>query len=132
LHTPALQPPVEQTSHALPPVPQALTAVPGRQAPAAQQPSQPTLSQTHAPPSQCRPAAQAGPTPQAQSPDTAQPSARMASHFTHAAPAMPQLSREGGWQVPPAQQPPGHEAASQTPPPSTWQAAEQPSPETVL
>ena len=61
---------------------------------------------------------QAGPPPHVHSPVGEQASAGL-PQFTHSDPATPQLVRERVRQVTPAQQPEGHEAASQThPPPS--------------
>jgi hypothetical protein len=133
LHTPWLHPAAAQVWHASPPAPQAASASPGKQRLSAQHPAAQLLpSHTQAPPTQCWPAEQGAPAPQAQAPSAEQPSLSRASQATHAAPAGPQVARARGWQMPPAQHPAGHEVTLQAAAPSRRQRAEQPSPERVL
>ena len=86
---------------------------------------------TQRPVTQRWPAAQAGPPPHAQVPPAAQPSARVLSQPTQAAPPLPHEASEGLLQVAPEQQPPGQLVALQPlqrPPPQVcpvgqvWQA----------
>jgi hypothetical protein len=69
--------------------------------------------QTHWPAEQRCPATHAAPVPHEQVPAAAQPSARVASQPTHAAPPLPQVASEGGLQVAPEQQPDGQLVALQ-------------------
>ena len=99
-----------QAVQVAPPVPQA-PADGGWQAFPEQHPvGHEVALQTHAPPTQAWPAAQAGPVPQAQAPP-AQPSARTESQATQAAPPRPHCEVLGGLQVAPLQQPASHPRA---------------------
>jgi hypothetical protein len=94
--------------------------------------------QTQLPATQIVPAPQAAPAPQWHAP-SAQPSARVGSQVTHAAPPEPQVLVDGAAHVEPEQQPPAHVVALQslhTPPAQmrplqSWQAAP-PLPQLVL
>ncbi len=87
--------------------------------PATQQPpGQEEASQTQAPPEQCWPISQGGPTPQRQSPDLEHASARSGLQVTQAAAPIPQALKPLGWHVLPEQQPPAQVVSlqpSQTP-----------------
>lgn len=125
VHTPlAHVPPVPQFAHAVPPVPHAVALLPARQLVPLQQPLQEVASQTHAPPTQCWPAPQAGPVPQRQAPVASQALEVSGSQVRHCAPGAPHALAERVVQVDPAQQPVGHEVASQThaPPTQRWPA----------
>ena len=63
--------------------------------------------QTHWPAEQRWPTAHAAPEPQEQVPPAEQPSARVASQPTHAAPPLPHVPSDGALQVAPEQQPDG-------------------------
>jgi hypothetical protein len=109
-----MQPPLGQVWHVRPPVPHATSLVPARHDPPEQQPdAQETPSHMQAPPTQCRPWAQAGPAPHWQLPPAEQASAPT-SQVMQAPPPAPQLARVGAWQIPPEQQPPGQEAGPQS------------------
>jgi hypothetical protein len=71
-------------------------------------------SQTHRPPAQRWPPAQAAPAPQRQLPSWPHKSDLPGSQVAHAAPPFPQLASERALHVVPSQQPPAHEVASQT------------------
>jgi hypothetical protein len=90
-------------------------SLPGRHAPAAQQPfGHDVPSQTHAPEAQCWPSAQAPPmVPHAQTPVDRQRSA-VIPQVVQVPPLDPQLVTAGAWQVVPAQQPPRQETLSHT------------------
>jgi hypothetical protein len=119
-HTPPEQVcPVPHGVHAAPPMPHAPVDGVVQTLPVQQPEAQEVASQTHAPPTQCWPAAHAPPLPQAQLPFWHE-SARTGSHARHAAPVappVPHCETDGDWHAPPAQQPFGHEVASQTQPP---------------
>jgi hypothetical protein len=121
-HAPAAQDPFAQVWHAAPPVPQAVMLLPGRHVvPEQQPPGHEVASQTHAPPAHRAPVGQAAPAPQTQAPAAEQASA-VRSHRVQAAPAGAQAVSDRGRQVEPAQQPVGHDVASQTqlPPRQRW------------
>ena len=81
---------------------------------AAQQPAGHDMSSHwQAPARQRWPAEQGGPAPQAQSPESAQLSAMVASQTAQLAPAAPQWAGERVTQAPASQQPFGHDTASQ-------------------
>jgi hypothetical protein len=120
-HTPPVQvSPVPHGVQAAPPVPHAPVEGAVLQALLAQHPeAQEVASQTHAPPTQCWPAAHAAPLPHAQLPPLLHESARTASHATQAvpvAPAVPHCESDCAWHTPPTQQPSGHDEESQTQP----------------
>jgi len=111
-------------AQAAPPDPQVLGLVPGAQVVPLQQPlGQLTLSHLQTPPTQCCPAAQAGPEPHAQVPVTLQPSL-VTPQATQLCPAGAQALTDAAKQVELVQQPPGHEVASHTQLPATqrWPA----------
>lgn len=119
---PPRQSPLLQVWQAAPPVPQALLSVPARQLVPAQQPlGHEVLSQTQAPPTHRFLAGHAGPAPHWQAPVAEQLSA-VIPQVAQVPPPEPQLARERGRQVVPAQQPLGHEVAlhSQLPPAQVW------------
>ena len=87
-------------------------------APAQQPEGHEVASQTHRPPTQRWPPAQAAPGPHLQ-PPPAQVSLRVRSHEAHAPPTVPQLDSDIALQVRPVQQPPGHEVGSQVQLPPT-------------
>jgi hypothetical protein len=120
LHAPPAQVCAPQSWQAPPPLPQLVSAVPGRQAPPAQQPfGHEVASHTHAPPTQRWPAPHAAPVaPQAHTPLARQRSAVM-PHGEQLLPALPQLAIEAGWQLLFAQHPLAHETASHTQLPCT-------------
>ncbi len=105
---------VSQEMHTAPAAPQRMSDRDTQVAALSQQPlGQLVALQTHLPAEQRWPAAHAGPVPQAQVPPAAQPSARVASQPTQAAPPLPQVASDGGLQVAPEQQPPGQLVALQ-------------------
>ena len=111
-HVPALQAPVAQAEHAVPPVPHAEADVPGMQLVPAQHPAHDVPSQTHAPAAQCCPLAHAGPLPHRHAPPVHE-SVTCGSHTMHAAPAGPHALVAAARHVLPLQQP-VHEVASHT------------------
>ena len=68
----------------------------------------------HSPPAQRWPPWQAGPEPHSHAPVGPQRLALLVSQASQAAPPAPQVVSDGALQTPVWQQPPGHEAASQT------------------
>jgi hypothetical protein len=121
---PPAQAPLAQLWQAAPPVPQAVALLPGRQlVPEQHPPGHEVPSQTHAPPTQRAPLGHAAPVPHTQAPPAEQASA-VRSQRTHAPPDLPHAVSEAGRQVDPAQQPVGHDVASQTqlPPRQRWPA----------
>jgi hypothetical protein len=133
LHTPLLQPPVAHDWQPSPPLPHAVSALPGMQTLPLQQPlAQLVPSQVQAPATQCWPARQAAPGPQPQVPSAAQPSLINGSHARQAAPAVPQVAALGVVQTPVAQQPLGQVEALHAFAPSRRQVDEQPSSDVVL
>jgi hypothetical protein len=133
LHTPPAQTPSAQGWQAWPPTPQASSALPGRQVSPEQQPfGHEVPSHRQRPPMQRVLGPQDGPAPQAQLPSAEQPSALEGSQATQAFPATPQVAVVRALQTPSAQQPSGHEVASQAGVGSIWHVAEHPSPDMVL
>jgi hypothetical protein len=119
--------------HAPPAVPQLATEAAWQALPEQQPPAHETPSQTQLPCTQCSPGAQAAPAPHTQLPAAEQPSARVPSQTPHAPPPLPHEDGDGVWQLPPAQQPLGHELASHTqwPPRQCWPAPQAgPAPQT--
>ena len=121
----AVQLPPPQEAHAPPPVPHSVESVPALHWPEAlQQPiGQLVASQTHVPPEQRCPVAQAAPAPQAQAPAVQR--SDFVSHVPQDVAGAPQaavLWLAGATQVVPLQQPPGHEVAlhTQVPPEQVW------------
>jgi hypothetical protein len=127
---PALEQPLAvapQVPHDSPPVPHVDVDGVWQMAPAQQPFGQEAALQTHCPWTQACPVPHAGPDPQVHAP-LVQPFAVVVSHAAHAAPSLPHTASvvAGVVQVVPAQQPPGHDAASQTqaPPEHSWPAAQ--------
>ena len=89
-------------------------------------------SQVQAPATQCWPARQLAPEPQAQVPPAPQPSLVIGSHPRQAAPAVPQLAALGVVHMPVAQHPLGQVEALHASAPSRRQVDEHPSPDDVL
>ena len=109
-----------QVVHAPPPVPQLPTPAVRQLVPEQQPLAHDTPSQTQAPLTQCWPAAHgAPPLPHTQAPFGEQWSDRTGSQGLQAPPPLPHASIAGGWQLPPLQQPVGHEVASHTHAPAT-------------
>jgi hypothetical protein len=133
LHTPPEQTPSAQGWQAWPPTPQASSALPGRHVFPEQHPfGHEVPSHTQRPLRQRWLGPQDAPSPHAQLPSAAQPSALDGSQATQDAPATPQVASVRGLQAPSAQQPSGHEVASQPGTGSIWHVGEQPSPGRVL
>src|SRR5256885_748431 len=120
VHAPAVQPSAVEPHavHAPPAVPQAAAEGVVHVLPAQQPVGHDVPSQTHAPPRQCCPALQGGPVPHLQLPPV-QLSAVTALQAVHAAPPVPHAARDGVVHTVPAQQPAGHDVASQTQVPPT-------------
>lgn len=133
LQTPWPHPPVAHDWQVSPPVPHAVSAVPGRHTLPLQQPlAQLVPSQVQAPATQCWPARQVAPGPQEHAPLAAQPSLVTGSHLRQAAPPLPQAAAPGVVQTPVAQHPLGQVVALHASAPSRRQLDEQPSPDVVL
>ena len=133
LHTPWPHPPVAHDWQASPPVPHAVSAVPGMHTLPLQQPlAQLVPSHVQAPATQCWPARHAAPGPQEHPPPAEQPSLVTASHLRQAAPLLPQAVALGVVHTPVAQHPAGQVVALHASAPSRRQVAEQPSPDVVL
>ena len=133
LQTPWLHPPVAHDWQPSPPLPHAVSAVPGMHTLPLQQPlAQLVPSQVQAPATQCWPARQAAPGPHPQVPSAPQESLVTGSHARQAAPPVPQVAALGVEHTPVAQQPLGQVVALHASAPSRWQVAEQPSPDVVL
>jgi hypothetical protein len=133
LQTPWLHPPVAHDWQLSPPLPHAVSPLPGMQTLPLQQPlAQLAPSQVQAPPTQCCPARQVGPEPHAQVPSAAQLSPVTGSHARHAAPPVPQAAPLGVEQTPVAQHPVGQVVALHASAPSRRQVDEHPSPDVVL
>lgn len=133
VHTPRPQPPVAHDWQVSPPLPHAVSTVPGKQTlPLQQPPVQLVPSQVQAPATQCWPARHAAPGPQEQAPPAAQPSLVTGSHLRQAAPPLPQVVALGVVQAPVAQHPLGQVVVLHAAAPSRRQVDEQPSPEVVL
>ena len=115
LHVPRVQlSPAGQLWHDAPPLPQAPTASPSWQAPAAQHPAgHDTPSHTQAPLRHRWPGEHAGPMPQLQTPAAEQPSVVSALQGLHVAPGTLHAERDVGVHVAPSQQPSGHDVTSQ-------------------
>jgi hypothetical protein len=115
---PAVQPSatvVLQVVHPLPPAPQEVTPAVSHALPLQQPDPHEVGSHVQEPLTQCCPAAQAAPDPQAQLPEDEHESARRGSHATQAAPPAPQARAVVGLvQTLPLQQPPVH-ALAQSP-----------------
>lgn len=107
-------PPAPQLAHAVPPVPHAVALLPARQLVPLQQPSHEVASHTQAPPTQCWPAAHAGPLPQRQAPVASHVLEIRGSQTRHCAPGAPHDAAERVVHVEPAQHPVGHDVASHT------------------
>jgi hypothetical protein len=106
--------PLGQVRQARPPVPQVGTDRGWQVVPEQQPLGHEKASQTHAPPAQRWPVAQAGPAPHAQAPAGVQLSAIAGSQGWQAAPDAPhRASAIADTQVEPSQQPLGHDVASQ-------------------
>jgi hypothetical protein len=133
LHTPPEQTPSAQLWQTWPTTPQASSALPGRHVSPEQQPfGHEAPSQPQRPLMQRWLGPQDGPAPHAQLPSAAQPSALDGSQATQAAPATPQVASVRVSHTPAAQQPSGHELASQPAGGSIWHVGEHPSPAVVL
>jgi hypothetical protein len=115
-HAPAAQfSPEGQLAHALPPLPQTASVLPGWHMLPAQQPDgQERGSHTHVPLRHCCPLAHAAPEPQTHAPAEEHPSAVAGSHAPHDPPGAAQVMSDRGVHIVPLQQPLGHEVASQT------------------
>jgi hypothetical protein len=116
---PAVQPSATvelQDEHPLPPAPHEVTPAELHVVPLQQPDAHEVASQTHAPLTQCWPAAQGAPVPHAHEPPE-QESARIGSQATQATPLLPQVAVEGELQVLPVQHPLVHwlEQSPQTP-----------------
>jgi hypothetical protein len=98
---------LSQEVQAAPPAPQRASERETQVAPSQQPLGHDVALQTHLPAEQRWPAPHAGPAPQEHVPPDEQPSARVASHPTQAAPPLPHVVSDGGLQVAPEQQPPG-------------------------
>lgn len=132
LHSPALEHAsasvVSQLEHAEPSVPQ-LVRLAGRHVVPSQHPlGHDVASHTQAPPEQRWPTAHIALAPHAQTPPAEQPSARVASQATHAAPPVPHRIAVGALHVLPEQHPlaqlavqPAHAPAVHAPPPQLSQ-----------
>jgi hypothetical protein len=103
-----------QLMHAPPPEPQAASDAVWQTPPAQQPPAHEVASHTQAPPTQCWPAAQVAPAPHWHAPEDEQWSLRTGSQATQPCPPVPHCPEDGEVQAVPAQQPLGHEVASQT------------------
>ncbi len=133
LQTPWLHPPVAHDWQVSPPLPHAVSALPGMQTlPLQQPPAQLVPSQVQAPATQCWPARQAAPCPQAQVPSAAQLSLAIGSQVTQGAPPPPHVAALGVEQTPVAQQPLGQVIALHASAPSRRHVDEQPSPDIVF
>jgi hypothetical protein len=106
---------------AAPAVPQASSAVPGRQArfPWQQPVEHEVASHTQTPATQRRPASHAAPAPHWQVPAAEQLSAVVGSQLTQVPPPVPQVPRPAVTQLPDAQQPLAHDWALHTQAPAT-------------
>lgn len=107
--------PSVHSSQEPPPLPQALPALPARQAEGVppQHPGQVSGSHTHWPASQRSPTPHCALGPQRQEPSVPQAFARLGSQAEHIPPAVPHVARLAGWQTPCAQQPPAQLVAVQ-------------------
>jgi hypothetical protein len=133
LHAPWPHPPVAHDWQLSPPLPHAVSALPGMQTlPLQHPPAQLVPSQVQAPATQCWPARHMAPGPQAQAPLAAQPSLATGSHARHVAPPVPHAVATGVVQTPVAQQPPGQVVALQALAPSRRHVDEQPSSDATL
>jgi len=114
-HAPAAQfSPAGQLAHALPPLPQTASALPGWQTFPAQQPDgHERGSHTHAPFRHCWPDPHAAPAPHTHAPASEHPSAVSDGQLPHKIPGGPQVITDSGVHTNPLQQPSGQEVASQ-------------------